>query len=144
MTEESGVGPVSRRSFVAAAVSVGGSLGLSACLGTERDPDLPRGPTDLSTLPERQHAWNDVLSTDEAGNVVAPRHRLVLLLDLTTDGVPAEDTRERMRRTFDVLDRAYHRSNDGLLFTVSYSSQYFDRFDGSLPETVEDAARHQP
>ena len=128
---------LSRRSFVVAAVSVGGSAGLSACMGTESVPDLPQGPSDLSSLPVRQHAWNDVLKTDAYGNHIQPRHRVLLLLDLRDPGQPGPDARERVETTLRKIERAYPRSPEGLLFTVSYSRAYFDRFEENLPESVD-------
>lgn len=129
--------PLSRRSFVITAVSIGGSVGLSACLGSESTPDVPKGPSNLEGLPARQHAWNDVLETDDHGNHVPPRHRVLLLLSLDGDGPPSPDDRETVERSLRSLERAYQRSPDGLLFTISYSRSYFDRFEDSLPEAVD-------
>ncbi|MFB6139232.1 MAG: Tat pathway signal protein [Halosimplex sp.] len=129
---------ISRREFVKAAVAIGGASALSACLGRE-DPDLPQGPDDLSALPRRQHAWNDALSTDEYGNRVTPRHRLLLYLDYAGEGPPTADDRETVETALRSLERAYPRSADGevgLLFTVGYAPAYFERFDQSLPESV--------
>lgn len=126
---------ISRRSFVITAVSIGGAAGLSACLGA-RDADIPKGAEDLSSLPERQHAWNDKLRTDDHGNYLPPRHRVVLLLQLREDGPPDTAARDTVESTFRSLDRAYERSPDGLLFTVSYSPAYFDQFDASFSEAV--------
>jgi hypothetical protein len=125
-----------RRDFVKAAVAIGGASALSACLGRE-GPDLPTGPDDLTTLPERQHAWNDALPRDDHGNVVPPRHRVVLLLDYAGDGQPTDDERETVESAFRSLERAYPRSNEGLLFTASYSPYYFRRFDEALPDSVD-------
>lgn len=55
---------IPRRTFVKTAVSIGGGAALAACLDREEPPELPQGPTDLSELPERQHAWNESLVTD--------------------------------------------------------------------------------
>jgi len=129
-------GGLSRRDFVKAAVAIGGASALAACLGHE-EPDLPQGPDDLSALPDRQHAWNEVLATDDHGNHVAPRHRVVLLLDYAGDGEPTEDERQAVEAAFRSLERAYPRRHEGLLFTVSYSPSYFDRFEESLPGTVD-------
>ena len=129
-------GGLGRRDFVKAAVAIGGASALSACLGRE-SPDLPQGPEDLSSLPERQHAWNDALSRDDHGNVVAPRHRVLLLLDLAGDGTPSAADRETVEAALRSLERAYPRSNEGLLFTVSYSPFYFDRFETDLPDGVD-------
>jgi hypothetical protein len=127
---------VSRRAFVKAAVAIGGASALSACLGRE-NPDLPQGPTDLSSLPDRQHAWNDALATDDHGNDVAPRHHVLLLLDYAGEETPTSDDRETTEQAFQSLEYAYPRSHEGLLFTVSYSQDYFARFDAALPESVD-------
>ncbi|MEF8774436.1 MAG: Tat pathway signal protein [Halobacteriales archaeon] len=127
-----------RRAFVKGAVAAGGAAALSACMAAETPSDeerldLPTRPNELSALPERQHAWNDHLPTDEHGNVVEPRHRVVLLLDYGGEGPPDAGDRETVERAFRSLERAYPRAGDGLLFTVSYSPYYFDRFDADLP-----------
>jgi len=127
---------IDRRAFVKSAVAIGGAAALSACLDRE-SPDLPQGPADLSSLPDRQHAWNDALSTDDHGNAVAPRHHVVLLLEYAGDGVPTDDERGTVEGAFRSLERAYPRRNDGLLFTAGYSPRYFERFDASLPASVD-------
>jgi hypothetical protein len=119
---------LSRRAFVKAAVAIGGASALSACLGRE-SPDLPAGPEDVSEFPERQHAWNGALSTDDFGNHVTPRHHLLLALDLRSEGAPAGGAGETVAAALRSLERAYPRSNEGLLLTVGYSPAYFRRFD---------------
>jgi hypothetical protein len=123
---------LSRRAFVKAAVAIGGGAALAACTARE-SPDLPTGPADLSELPERQHAWNDTLAVDDHGNHVMPRHHLLVALDLGDDGPPSADARETVRETLASVERAYPRSNEGLLFTVGYSPAYFRRFDADPP-----------
>ncbi|WP_123535801.1 DUF7405 family protein [Halosimplex salinum] len=130
---------ISRRDFVKAAVAIGGSAALSACLDRE-NPDLPQGTDDLSALPERQHAWNAALQTDDHGNDVPPRHHLLLYLDYAGDGTPTDADRETVETALRSLERAYPRSHEGdvgLLFTVGYAPAYFDRFDDPLPESVD-------
>lgn len=105
------------------AVAVGGSTGLSACLELG-EPDVPMGVSDPSVLPERQHAWNEYLGTDTHGNVVAPRHRVLLLLDYAGNDI--ERDREATESALTKLEKAYKRGNDGLLFTLSYSPAYFE------------------
>jgi hypothetical protein len=128
---------LSRRQFAKAAVALGGASALSACLDRAGGPDVAQGPDELSTLPARQHAWNEFLNTDDHGNDVAPRHRVLLLLNYANDGTPTEDERETVESAFRSLERAYARGNDGLLFTVGYSPAYFDRFEGELPDSVD-------
>ena len=128
---------LSRRAFVKSAVVIGGTAALSACVARENSPDLPQGPDDLSMLPARQHAWNDVLSTDDAGNHLGPRHRVLLYLNYTRDGIPTESDRKTTEKALRGLERAYPREDEGLLFTVSYSPAYFERFDTPLPTSVD-------
>jgi hypothetical protein len=127
---------IPRRAFVKSAVAIGGAAALSACLDRE-GVDLPQGPEDPSSLPERQHAWNEYLSRDDHGNAVAPRHHAVLLLEYAGEGTPAAAERGTLEDAFRSLERAYPRSNEGLLFTVGYSPRYFSRFDASLPASVD-------
>ena len=128
---------LSRRAFVKAAVAIGGASALSACLGREGDPDLPTGVDDPSTLPARQHAWNDALPTDDHGNDVPPSHRVLLYLDYAGDGTPDESDRETLSEALATLERAYPRKAEGLFATISYSPAYFDRFDADLPDSVD-------
>jgi len=128
--------PISRRDFVRSAVAIGGAAAFSACLGRE-SPDLPTGPDDLASLPERQHAWNAALATDDHGNDVAARHQAVLLFDYAGDGTPTDADREQVERALRSLERAYPRDHEGLLFTVGYSPAYFDRYDEPLPDSVD-------
>ncbi|WP_458207576.1 DUF7405 family protein [Haladaptatus sp. NG-SE-30] len=125
---------IPRREFMKAAVAIGGSAALSACLDRGGMPDVPQGPDDLSTLPQRQHAWNQFLATDDHGNDVAPRHHVLLFLNYAGSGgetgTPSGSERKSVEQAFRSLERAYRRSNDGLLFTVGYSPSYFARFGG--------------
>jgi hypothetical protein len=138
---------VPRRDFLKSAVAIGGAAALSACLSREGDSggttggttdtgtlDVPTG--DPGTVPERQHAWNEYLRRDDHGNAVAPRHHVLLTFELP-DGVPTDQQRSTVEESLESLERAYAWSNEGLLFTVGYSRRYFDRFEGSLPESVD-------
>lgn len=133
MTDERGI---PRREFLKSAVAIGGAAAFSACLGRET-VDVPTGPDDLSSYPERQHAWNEVLPTDEHGNVVAPRHHVLLYLNYQGRGQPPKEDRTTVESALKGVEHAYERSGDGLLLTVSYSPAYFNRFDMSLPESVD-------
>jgi hypothetical protein len=121
---------LSRRGFFKTAVAIGGASALSACLGRET-VDVPTGGGEV---PERQHAWNDFLRTDDHGNFLPPRHHVLLLLDYTGEAV--ENDRPTVEDAFASLEGAYEWSNEGLLFTVGYSPYYFDRFDETLDVAI--------
>jgi len=127
---------LSRRELVKAAVAIGGSAALSACL--DREGGTPTSPgADPADRPARQHAWNDALATDDHGNHVPPRHHLLLYLDYAGDATPTDDERDRVEGALRSLERAFPPGSDGLLFTIGYAPAYFDRFDASLPESVD-------
>ena len=140
---------VSRREFCKAAVALGGTTALSACLGVGdtaddsdtggRLADVPAG--DPSVVPARQHAWNESLERDKNGNVVAPTHHVLRYLSVSADladaldsGDPTAigDASDRFADALTDIERAFEWSSDGLLFTVGYARSYFDRFGGSI------------
>lgn len=133
----SGRDGATRRTFLKVAVAVGGVAGLSACLELEDDPDIPRGTDTPEELPTRQHAWNEFSKTDDQGNILPPRHHVLLFVNHPGEGPISESDREKAEQAFQFLERAYEWSSDGLLFTVGYSPSYFDRYDGSLPDSVD-------
>lgn len=124
---------VSRRAFIKSAVAIGGASALAACQERE-DASVPTGTGDPSTLPERQHAWNEVSARDDAGNVQPPRHHALLHLNL--DGDPTATAREAVESALRTLERAYEWSNEGLLFSLGYSPAYFDTV-GWSPDGVD-------
>ncbi|QIO22262.1 Dyp-type peroxidase [Haloarcula sp. JP-L23] len=121
---------ISRREFAKSAVAIGGTAALAACLdrGT---PDVPEGTDDTASLSARQHAWNDALATDDAGNPRMARHHVLLLLDYERDGRPTDGDRRQVEDALSTLEQAYEWSNDGLLFTLGYGPTYFDRFEAN-------------
>ena len=137
MTAPRSSGGISRRAFVKAAVAIGGSTALAACQKREKMPEIPQGPSDLSALSERQHAWNEHLATDAHSNRLAPAHNVVLLLSYVGDGPPTAEDRDTLKTALQSLERAYQRGSSGLLFTIGYSPAYFERFDAPLPESVD-------
>jgi hypothetical protein len=128
---------IPRRQFLKTAVAIGGASALSACLDRESDLDIETGVSDPSALPTRQHAWNDALETDEHGNHVPPRHRVLLYLDHVGEGSPDDADRETLSEALNALERAYPRKPEGLFATISYSPAYFERFDADLPDSVD-------
>ncbi|SDR42155.1 DUF7405 family protein [Natronobacterium texcoconense] len=132
-----------RRDYLRTLVAVGGAGALAACLETVRNDaerTIPAGTDDPDSLPERQHAWNDALPTDDHGNVIPPEHHVLVAVSLADDVDPAGDAskpRETVESALRTLERAYEWSNEGLLFTLGYTPAYFARFDESLPESVD-------
>ncbi|QLG48283.1 DUF7405 family protein [Natrinema halophilum] len=129
---------LSRRAFVRSAVAIGGASALAACLQREESEDVPQAALAPEDLPDRQHAWNEFLSTDDHGNVHPPEHHLLLGLEYVGNGpADASGERERLESAFRTLEKAYRRGNDGLVFAVGYGPVYFDRFDGDGPEGID-------
>lgn len=136
---------VDRRELLKAALAMGGSGALSACLELEGRADVPTGG-DPSALPERQYAWNEFLPTGGHGNPKLPNHQLVLFLRYRGQGPPTEADRNRVESALRSLERAYQwgtgdefnpTKTRGVLFFVGYAPRYFDRFDvDSLPDAV--------
>ncbi|MFT4882660.1 MAG: hypothetical protein ACI8U4_000154 [Natronomonas sp.] len=124
-----------RRRFLKAAVAVGGTAGLSACLDMTDEP-VPEGVEDPSILPARQHAWRETLDTDEHGNPILPHHHTFLYISLDESGEPSDETRQRVEDALSVLDRAYERSPAGLLYSIGYTPAYFERY-GASPDGVD-------
>jgi hypothetical protein len=129
-------GASTRRDVLKAAVAVGGTSALAACLDRAEEP-VPRGTDDPSALPTRQHAWNDYVRTDDHGNVALPRHQVLLYLTLPGDAPPSDDDRRTVESALRTLDRAYERTHEGVIYSIAYSPRYFGRFDESLPESVD-------
>ncbi|WP_144901147.1 DUF7405 family protein [Halobellus captivus] len=126
-----------RRNVLKGAVAVGGAAALSACLEQTGGESVPSGVGDPSSLPNRQHAWNEHVRTDEHGNTLLPRHQVLLYLTLPEDGPADASDRETLESALRTLDRAYERSSDGLLYSIAYSPSYFDRFDDPLPDSID-------
>lgn len=154
----SGVGPPrdsgddSRREFMKAAVAIGGMSALSACAtltDTEVEgdgPQFPQGSADPETLPDRQHGWNDYLTTDRHNDTAQPRHQVYRFLEYQGKGTPTAAERETVETALRTLERAFQRgtggepneiASEGLLFTIGYARVYFERFQKDRPESVD-------
>lgn len=117
-----------RRRFLREMTAIGGAAALAACLHIEEDVDIPTGDPD--NRPDRQHAWNEFLATDDDGNPRRPRHHV--FLSLSYEGSDPAGDRDVLSEALRDLERAYAASNDGLLFTIGYSPEYFERIDEPL------------
>lgn len=138
---------LTRREALRAAVAVGGSAGLAACIDLESQPEdttdderstgRPAGTESATRPPTRQHAWHEFSRTDEHGNPVPARHHVLLLAEYVGDGPVDDVDRTQVENAFRELEGAYRWASDGLLFTVGYSPAYFDRYDEPLPGSVD-------
>jgi hypothetical protein len=126
---------VDRRDFMKAAVAIGGVSALSA-VEARAETSPPQGTDDPSTLPNRQFAWDDYVGTSDIGLPKFPEHHVMLHLDYCCKTEPRDSHRRKVGDALSTLERAFEWSSDGLLFTLSYSPAYFDRFEADVPADV--------
>ncbi|WP_436927509.1 DUF7405 family protein [Halosimplex amylolyticum] len=136
----------SRRGFVKAALAMGGTSALAACVDREGRVDAPSGTEDPSTLPDRQFEWTEYLPRGQHGNPKVPNHQLLLFLNYRGQGPPTDAERQQVDTALRALERAYQwgggetfnqTATTGLLSLIGYSPAYFDRFDASLPDDLD-------
>jgi dye decolorizing peroxidase len=82
-------------------------------------------------LPARQHAWEASETRDRYGNPVAPRFDRLLFFDVRGEATPRHA--RILEAALRTLERRFHWSPDGLLFTVSWGPRYFTRNGGHSP-----------
>ena len=109
-----------RRRFLAAAAGAGlavgaGALGVDRLLADAGTAPVVLGPP-VAGLPARQHAWNQALTHDAAGNPIAARHARLLMLDLA--GSPSAEATRRLEAGLRGLERHFTWGPGGLLFTL--------------------------
>lgn len=133
---------VDRREFMKSALAIGGASALSTTIGMYGMPGTARAdgedPIGIAERANRQHAW-DAFEQSARGTTVPPEHHLVLSLDYQHDGEPSPGHRREVEGAFRQLEAAFGWRYDGLLFTVGYSPEYFDRFEADLPPGLEPA-----
>jgi hypothetical protein len=88
-------------------------------------------------LPRRQHAWSAHLSKDAYGNPVAPRFDRLLFFDVR--GTPTPAHARLLESRLRTLERRFHWSHRGLLFTVSWGPSYFGLL--GMPSPIPNATR---
>ncbi len=74
-------------------------------------------------LPARQHAWGDYTAKDAYGNGTAPKYDRLMFFDVR--GTPTPAHARLLESRLRVLERHFHWSHTGLLFTVSWGPSYF-------------------
>jgi hypothetical protein len=121
-------GALNRRKFlIGAGVVAGGVAAGGVALEADQNSgtsvplvalgDQPKG------LPVRQHAWNQVLSADTYGNLIAPRYDRLLFFDV--NGRPGPRHARMLEAALRTLERAFPWGHDGLLFTAGWGHAYF-------------------
>jgi hypothetical protein len=160
-----------RRSFVRAAVAIGGTSALTACLEREQrkldedgepttstdDPQFPRG--DPASVPDGQHRWGEYLVRDAHGNTVPPQQLVVVGLTYEGSAPPTDAERTQVERSLGLLDRAFQWGTGGnagaaftrgLLFMIGYAPRYFEQVGERVPagltppETVLESVGEEP
>ena len=130
-----------RREFAKSALLIGGTSALASLTGlfgvpetaTADDTGRSVGVTDRAN---RQHAWN-AYERRAHGTSLPPEHHLLLLADYEGNGEPTAEHRDRAKKAFDRLERAFDWHHQGLLFTVGYSTSYFERFEEDPPRGLQ-------
>jgi hypothetical protein len=121
-----------RRRFLAgaAATAVGGAAigyGVDSALDTvaaSAPPHVALGAQPAG-LPVRQHAWAATLSSDADGNALPPRFDRLLFFDVK--GKPSGAYARVLEAALRTLERRYRWGPSGLLFTVGWAPDYFER-----------------
>jgi hypothetical protein len=137
---DDGRGLTRRRLFLGAtAVAAGGTalgVGLSEALSSDSHvvPVVPLGSAPRG-LPARQFAWAATQASDSVGDPIAPRHDRLLFFDVVGPPTPAHA--RLLEAALRTLERAFHWSPRGLLFTAGWGHAYFERalhVDSPIPE----------
>ncbi len=120
---------VTRRRFLvgASVVAAGGAaVGLDRAL-SQGGGSLPAValPAPLSGLPASQHAWSETLARDAHGNPIAPRFDRLLFFDV--NGAPTPGYARVLEASLRTLEQSDPWGPSGLLFTVGWSPDYFER-----------------
>jgi hypothetical protein len=130
------------KSFMKAALKIGGASALSTALGLFGGTsgtvaaDGPEPSVSVAERGNRQHSWN-AYEREAHGTFLPPDHHLLLFVDYEGGGEPAANHRTEAREAFDRLERAFEWHHEGLLFTVGYSVSYFDRFEDDPPRGLQ-------
>lgn len=129
------------RSFVRAALAIGGAGALSTAVGLYGMPEVAAaqetgGSVTVAERANRQHSWN-AYERQANGTFLPPEHHLLLFLDYEGDGEPSATHRKEAREAFDKLEKAFGWHHEGLLFTIGYSYSYFERFDEDPPRGIQ-------
>lgn len=135
-----------RREFLKSALTIGGASALTTAMNlyglsddavAASEDDDESAPTTIAERNNRQHAWDDFIVEDDEHGLAPPRHHLLLCLEYLKPGQPRPEDRQAVDGALGHLETAFEWSNRGLLFTVGYAPEYFDRFDDPLPAGID-------
>lgn len=126
---------LTRRRFVggASVLAAGGAtvgLGAKRAVAGVRMMMVPLG-SQPAGLPVRQHAWGDYVAKDAFGNGQAPKFDRLLFFHVK--GTPTIAHARLLESRLRTLERHFHWSHKGLLFTVSWGPSYFHRIGVKSP-----------
>lgn len=131
---------IERRSFMKSALAIGGAGALSTVTGLYGVPATVSAKgtsrTSAAARDNRQHAWDGFETDISVGDVSAhPSHHVTLHLNYVGEGeTPTADERAEVEQALRGIERHFEWNSEGVLFTIGYSANYFDRFDEDLPK----------
>ncbi len=137
---------IERRSFMKSALVIGGASALSTITGLYGVPSTVSADGDdrigAAERDNRQHAWDGFETDVSIGGVSAhPRHHVTLHLDYANDGAPTPDERTAVEGALREIERHFEWNSEGVLFTIGYSPNYFDRFEADLPKGLSPSGK---
>ncbi|HWD69350.1 MAG TPA: hypothetical protein VG293_04100 [Solirubrobacteraceae bacterium] len=120
---------LTRRRFMTGAGTVVAAGVVAAVSARRAGAEIALEPLALGTqppgLPERQYGWAHSLRRDEFGNPLAPRFDRLLFFDVR--GRPSAAHALLLESRLRALERRFRWGPDGLLFTVGYGTDYFEK-----------------
>ena len=133
-----------RRAFLVAGAAGAGLTVGGVVVATTRGDPVPL-PAAVAGLPRGQHAWNDVLRTDAAGNPVPPRFNRLLLFDVAGD--PGDAHVRHLEAVLRRLEHTFPWRVGGLLHTLGWAPAYFAHHTGAdspVPDAKPLAVNENP
>jgi len=130
---------VDRRQFMKVALAIGG-IGAFATAGKIYGGPIlsDSDPVSIEERQNRQHSWVKYLRHSEKTKTpILPNHHLLLFLQYEREDTPVASDRSTVETALRGLEREFNWNHTGLLFTIGYSIDYFDRFDEDLPAGID-------
>lgn len=121
-------------------VGAGGAVALAAggaWIGCGGEPTPPRVRPLPASRPDRQFAWDAVLTADDFGNRRAPRHHR--LVHLEVQGRPTVAAAAALEDALRALEERTPAGPDGLLLVVGWGPAWFEAIDAPSPVDAPEA-----